>query len=314
MPFGDLTAVSVDDSKECLCVLEELARMIGLKVRSFLSPLDALHYVEGNQVDMIFTDFCMPQMDGITFIREVRKLLHDIPIIMVTAEPNVQKLKELFPAGSTVEFLFKPFSAVNFFEKVKPPALLRQYINFMSAYRLKGDNFGRHRNRVGHYAKIIADGLNFDEPDLIYHAAQFHDIGMISISDDILLKGDKLTASEMELVKKHTIIGYNMMRGKVNPYFSTTATISLTHHETFDGTGYPAGLSGDSIPVAGRITALADVFDALTSARPHKSPRTFDESLRLISDNHNMLFDPEIVNVFVEHVDNVKEVYQRLAD
>jgi response regulator RpfG family c-di-GMP phosphodiesterase len=315
MSFGDLTAVVVDDSEDSLFLIEEVTKMLGFQVRSFQCPLKALHFVRDNMVDMVFTDFRMPKMDGLAFIRETRKVHRDIPIAMITGELNASELKALLPEGVASEFFSKPFKTEDFFDRVKPLAQLRQFKKFSSMYRLKDDGFGNHQLRVGHYSKIIAAGLNWDknEQDLLYDAAQLHDIGLISIPDRILSKTEGLTADEMQLVRKHPVIGHSMLQETSNPYFRMAATVSLTHHERFSGSGYPLGLSGIDIPVAGRITALADFFDVLTSARPDKIAWSFNKALCFISDNTDMHFDPEIVNIFVESADRIREVHNSLA-
>ena len=314
MSLEDLTAVLVDDSEYSLSFIEEVTKMVGLNVRSFCCPLEALNYVRANSVDMVCTDFKMSKMDGLTFMREARKVHGDIPVVMITAETNAEELKEGCRKDVVSEFFVKPFPAVNFFDRIKPLALLQQYRKFLGSYRQKGE-FRSHRDRVGQYARIIAAGLNWDKKsqDLIYHAALSHDLGMISMPDALLFKAERLTRNEMELVMKHTVIGHSMLNGNSNPYYKTAAAISLTHHERFNGSGYPFGLSGYAIPAEGRITSMADVFDALTSDRSYKKAWSYEKAFCFISDNDGMLFDPEIVNVFVENAGKVQDVYSSPA-
>ncbi len=316
MSLNDLTAVVVDDSEYSRPVIEAVTRMVGFQVSSFSCPLEALHYVREHPIDMVFTDLRMPKMDGLTFMRETRKVHRDIPIVMITGDYNAPELKDLSPEDSASELFAKPFSPVDFFERVKPLVLLRQYMKFVGAYRLKEYVFGNHSVRVGHYSRIIAAGLNWGkkEQDLIYYAAQLHDIGMISIPDHIFLKAERLTRDEMEMVRKHSTIGCSILPENSNPYFATASIVSLTHHERFNGSGYPSGLSGDAISVYGRITALADVFDVLTSSRPYKKAWDFKKSLCFVCDNRDMHFDPVIAEVFVRNVDRIKEIYTSLAD
>ncbi len=316
MSLNDLTAVVVDDTEECRTLIEEVTRMAGFKVSSFSCPLEALNYVAEHQIDMVFTDFRMPKMDGLTFMREARKLHRDIPIFIITGEPNAKELKDLSLEDPASELFVKPFSPLDFLERVKPLALRRQFIKFIGAYRLKENVFENHCVRVGLYSKIIAAGLNWDknEQDLIYHAAQSHDIGMISIPDHIFFKSERLTRDEMEMVRKHSSIGSSILPKNSNPYFATASIVSLTHHERVNGSGYPSGLAGDAISVYGRITALSDVFDVLTSTRPYKAAWDFKKSLSFVSDNRDMNFDPVLVNVFVRNVNRIEEIYTRLAD
>ncbi len=316
MALNDLSAVVVDDSDYSRPLIETVTRMAGFQVSSFSCPLEALHYVRENPIDMVFTDFRMPKMDGLTFMRETRKVHHDIPVVMITGDSNAPELKDLAPEDSFSELFAKPFSPEDFFERVKPLALRRQYMKFAGAYRLKEDVFGNHRVRVGLYSKIIAAGLNWDEreQDLIYYAAQLHDIGMISIPDHIFFKPGPLTHDEMDIVRKHCSIGCSIMPEKSNPYFTTASIVSLTHHERYNGSGYPSGLSGDAISVYGRVTAVADVFDVLTSTRPYKTAWDFEKSLSFISDNMDIHFDPVMAAVFVRNADRINEIYASLAD
>lgn len=316
MSLNDLTAVVVDDSEDCRTLIGIVTSMAGFQVSSFSCPLEALRYVKEHPVDMVFTDFRMPKMDGITFIREARKVHRDIPIVMITGDPNAPELKDLSPECSASELFVKPFSTVDFFDRVKPLALRRQYTKFVSAYRLKENVFGNHSVRVGLYSRIIASGLNLDqnEQDLIYYAAQLHDIGMISIPDHIFFKTERLMPDEMEMVRKHCSIGCSILPKTSNPYFMTASNVSLTHHERVNGSGYPSGLSGDAISVYGRITAVSDVFDVLTSTRPYRAVWDFNKSFSFVSDNRDMHFDPVIVDAFVRNGDQIKEIYTSLAN
>ena len=149
---------------------------------------------------------------------------------------------------------------------------------------------------------------------MIYYAAQLHDIGMISIPDHIFFKAERLTRDEAEMVRKHCSIGFSIQPENSNPYFTTASIVSLTHHERVNGSGYPSGLSGDAISVYGRITAVADVFDVMTSTRPYKAAWDFKKALSFIGDNMYMHFDPVIVGVFVRNVDRIKEIYTSFAD
>lgn len=316
MPLDDLTAVVVDDDDYSRSFAEEVTKMVGLKVQSFLQPLDAMRYMKENPVDLIVTDFQMPGMDGLTLVREVRKVHGDIPIVMMTGHSDARDLIMSSNADSVSELFPKPFSASDFFDRVKPLANRRQYSKFIGAYRLKEDEFRNHRARVSHYSRIIAEGLNWGpgEQDLIYYATQSHDLGMVSVPDSIFSKGEGLSPDEKDIVKMHPVIGRSMLHGSANPYFQAACTISLMHHERFNGSGYPMGLSGDAIPVEARIAGMVDVFDVLTSVRPYKEAWSFDKAFGFMRDNHEMLFDPEIVSVFEEKAGSIKEVYTRLAE
>lgn len=166
-----------------------------------------------------------------------------------------------------------------------------------------------HLKRVSTYASIIARKLSLspEEIDSIRYGAPMHDIGKIGIPDNILLKEGKLTAEEYKIIKEHTVIGYNILKGSESPYLKSAAVISLTHHENFDGTGYPYGIKGEDIHIYGRILAVADVFDAMTTERPYKKPIPLEETLRMIKDDSGRKFDPKIVDAFFSCLDEIKK-------
>ncbi|MBF0560096.1 MAG: two-component system response regulator, partial [Nitrospirae bacterium] len=130
----------------------------------------------------------------------------------------------------------------------------------------------------------------------------------------IISKRETLSPDEKDIVRMHTVIGRNMLQASANPYFETACAISMMHHERFNGSGYPLALSGDAIPVVGRIAGLADVFDALTSTRPYKQSWSFEKAFCFLTENNEMNFDPEIVSVFAEKADGIREVFTMLAD
>lgn len=166
----------------------------------------------------------------------------------------------------------------------------------------KDPETGAHIVRVGLYSEMLARLLGESEESctIIRHAAPLHDIGKLGIPDRILLKPGKLTNAEYELMKRHTLIAYDILKDSNSLYLKAGAEIALTHHERYDGSGYPHGLKGDEIPLFGRIVGLVDVFDALVSQRPYKPEWSLDAALEEIQARRGVLFDPEIVDLFVE--------------
>jgi putative two-component system response regulator len=150
------------------------------------------------------------------------------------------------------------------------------------------------------YCRILGRGagLSQEEQDILFTASPLHDIGKVVIPDAILEKPGKLTRQEFDIVKKHTIVGYEILKGSNSPLLRVAAKIALTHHEKYDGSGYPEGLSGNDIPMAGRICALSDVFDALTSQRPYKKAWTVKDAVAEVRRNRGKHFDPVLVDVF----------------
>ena len=170
---------------------------------------------------------------------------------------------------------------------------------------------GAHINRVGQYARLVAVGLGMDEyrQNLVYYASPLHDIGKLGVPDSILLKPGKLTDEEWEHIFKHPTIAYDVLKNATSPYLKAGAVIGLTHHEHFDGKGYPQGLTGEEIPLFGRIVGLVDVFDALTTRRPYKDPWTFEKAVELLVQEKSKHFDKTLVDIFVDNLDAVKKIH-----
>jgi putative two-component system response regulator len=206
------------------------------------------------------------------------------------------------------------------------------------AAEYRDNETGRHVVRVGRYAEIIAHKLGMGDSmaELIGHAAPLHDMGKLGIPDAILLKPDKLAPDEFEVMQKHslfgkhtfepmshdewrtfrqhTFVGEMIMDVQSSPIVTMAAKIALTHHEKWDGTGYPLGLSGEDIPIAGRITAVADVFDALNSKRPYKPALPLDKCFAIIREGSGTHFDPKVVEAFLASREAILEIRMMYAD
>ncbi len=174
---------------------------------------------------------------------------------------------------------------------------------------------GKHLFRVSEYARILAFkcGLGLTEANLVKEASRFHDIGERGVSGAILNKPGKLDPEEWEIMKSHAELGYQMLRGSNNPVIEAGSVIALTHHERWDGSGYPRGLSGNAIPLYGRIAALADVFDSLTSERPYKKAMPLEESCNYIYSERGKHFDPHLVTRFLESMESFFSIQRNFA-
>ena len=173
-----------------------------------------------------------------------------------------------------------------------------------------------HLRRMSHCSLIVAQklGISPRQSELIYRASPMHDVGKIGVPDAILLKPGKLDADEWEFMKKHTTFGVKILSGSSSELLKTGEIIAMSHHEKWDGTGYPDGLSGEAIPIEGRITAIADVFDALTSRRPYKEPFSVEKSLDIIRDGRGSHFQPEVVDAFFDQIAVILEQQEKYAD
>lgn len=181
---------------------------------------------------------------------------------------------------------------------------------YLAEYRKPG--IKNHLERIRGYCSIIGRGLSLSsqEIEMISVASQLHDIGEIGIPEGILAKTGNLTADEWEVVKRHPIIGAEILRGSTSPLLQTGEIIAMSHHERWDGSGYPYGLKGEEIPLSGRICAVADVFDALTTPRPYKAEVPLADALRLIADSGGQLFDPMLVEIFADNFTDILKTRQ----
>jgi len=341
-----MKAVSVDDQKVNLMVIEGMGEELGLDVISFLSPIDALDFIENNEIDVVIVDYKMPNMNGVELVQNIRKYYSDIPIVMITSLKDDEELKLLAIENGATEFLNKPLNKIEFRARMKnlmelrkaqlllkDRALLleeevrkatfkirdREYETLQvlgNAAEYKDPETAAHIQRMAHYCKIIAEEMfeDSDTVDLIFQASQLHDVGKMGIPDSIMFKPGKLSDEEFDKMKTHSLIGYDMLKKAESEYLRTGAIIALHHHEKYDGSGYPNGLKGENIHVFGRIAAVADVFDALTSRRPYKEPWPIEKAIDLLIDEKGKHFDLKIVEIFVDNLDKVKSILSRYID
>lgn len=178
----------------------------------------------------------------------------------------------------------------------------------IAEYR-EGNNTN-HLERMRGYAQVLARGLglNKQEVQIIATACQLHDVGKVGIPEALLLNTGDFTPKEWEVIKRHTFIGADLLKGSVSPFLQAGESVALSHHERWDGSGYPNGLKGEDIPLGGRICAVADVFDALTTPRLYKKEISVEDAHRLIIEAGGHLFDPKVVEVFDESFDEILKV------
>jgi putative two-component system response regulator len=184
------------------------------------------------------------------------------------------------------------------------------------ALALRDEETGRHIERVGLYCQLLAQkrGVTTWAPGVIRQASMLHDTGKIGISDSVLLKPGTLTEQEMDLVKRHAELGYQLLTGSQSPLLELAASIALTHHEQWDGNGYPRGLQGEEIPIEGRFAAIADVFDALTSDRVYRPALSIDEALSIMRNERGAKFDPLLIDLFLESIDEFVAIREARPD
>lgn len=325
--------VIVDDTPVNLTLMQALVtREIACTPRVFSDPVEALAYCSTEELDLLIVDYMMPELDGIEFIRRLRTVAgrEDLPILMVTADHEKKTRYDALRFGAT-DFLTKPIDRYEFQPRIRNMLALRQahlalrdraatlaaevhratadiqqrerdtITRLARAAEFRDPETGAHIQRMAHYSALIARrlGLSAEVTEEILLAAPLHDVGKMGIPDHILLKPGKLTPEEFEIMKGHAGIGYDILRDSSAPVVKRGAIIALTHHEKFDGSGYPHGLAGDAIALEGRIVAVADVFDALTSVRPYKKAWSLEEAQKFLIDGRGAHFDPSTVDAFL---------------
>jgi putative two-component system response regulator len=344
----------VDDEDLNIRLIEALLRPQGYEVSVARNGVEALERVRERPPDVILLDIMMPKMNGFETAKHLRadEETRLIPIVMVTALQDVEDRVKALEVGAD-DFLTKPVDRMELRARVGSLLKVKAYNDHMRDYQqelekevahrteelrgayakateasletihrlsraaeYKDEDTGAHILRMSNYSALIARrmGLNQTTVERILYAAPMHDVGKIGIPDNILLKPGPLTAEEWVVMRQHTTIGGAILEGSDQGYIKLAEVIALTHHERFDGTGYPRGLKGRSIPLAGRIVAIADVFDALMSKRPYKEPFPLDKSLGIIKEGRGNHFDPDVVDAFFDILDDVLDVRKRYRD
>ncbi|MGO7903293.1 HD domain-containing phosphohydrolase [Rhizobium leguminosarum] len=322
----------VDDSESSLLALETAVRgFAGCVVESFTNPLEALARCQAVDFDVVLVDYMMPEMNGIEMVRRLRRQpgYEDVPVVMITSQAKRAVRLEALEAGAT-DFLAKPFDPLELQARVlnlmalhkaqlaladraksldmafrhatEQADMREQEIIWCLAQAMasRDGNTGDHIERVANIAELIAEGLGLDRIQRrnIYLAAPLHDIGKIAIPDAILQKPGKLERHEIERMREHVPIGVAILANSSAELSRVATDIIAGHHEKWDGSGYPKGLSGDAIPIEGRIVAVADVFEALCSDRPYKQAWPIEQAYEEIIACSGSHFDPACVAAF----------------
>ncbi|KQT58545.1 MULTISPECIES: HD-GYP domain-containing protein [unclassified Aureimonas] len=327
------TVLLVEDNRTNLLLMRKLVERAGtFEAVCFSDPVEAAASLRSVRFDMAVVDHQMPGMSGIELIGRIRADSRnaDKPLVMVTADGDSELRLAALRAGA-VEFLSKPIDPVEFSARIAnlgrlceaqrkladraewlrseveaATAKLRRHeeeiirrLALTAGY--KDDDTAAHTVRMARMCGDIARqlGLPADECRDIELAAPMHDIGKVGIRDDVLQKRGRLEDAEMCHMREHSRIGGDILGGSESDLLRLASTIATTHHERWDGTGYPAGLSGAAIPLPGRIAAVADVFDALVSNRPYKNAWIREDAIAYIADQAGRHFDPVCVTAFL---------------
>ena len=351
---GRPTILIVDDDIRHVELEKAFLEPYNYKVLTAFDGDAVLKAVAANNIDLILLDVLMPGKDGFEITRRLKsnEKTRIIPIILVTALSDKKERVKGIEAGCD-DFISKPVGMSEFLARVRTSLDLKAYNDNMRNHEIELENevskrtaelytamamieeasletihrlaavveyrdeyTGSHITRMSRYAAAITQKMGLDNglAKAMLYASPMHDIGKIGIPDRILLKPGKLDSDEWEIMKQHAAIGANILNGSKQDYMKLAEEIALTHHEKWDGSGYPQGLAGEQIPISGRIAAVADVFDALISERPYKPSLSTGESFTIIEGECGKHFDPKVVDAFLDIKQEILSIVEQYKD
>jgi len=338
----------VDDEPANLKLLDTLLARQGYQHCTLIAdPREVLASYQQQRPDLILLDINMPHLDGYQVMAQLTGLNDPLlpPIMVLTAQHTKEYLLQALASGAR-DFVSKPFDRNELLMRVRnlldaqlahrmlyaQKDTLEQMVaerthelhhtrlqvvqRLGMAAEYRDEDTGNHILRMSHICAILAEGAGWprEQIDLILNASPMHDIGKIGIPDAILLKPGKFDVPEWEVMKTHSSIGAKLLDGDDSELMLMARDIALTHHEKWDGSGYPQGLAGENIPMSGRIAALADVFDALTSPRPYKQAWSVEAALGYITENRGKHFVPALVDVFMHQLPRILQIRQQFSE
>lgn len=338
-----MNVLIVDDQPSARAMLRHVIEGISpdLTVEEFGNPHDALRRSEEWDPDLLLLDYRMPDMDGLEFARRFRRppANRDVPIVLITVVGDEPLRQAALDAG-VIDFLVKPVRPRELRARCRNLLTLRQQgesvkqrVRALERQQLSGmreadqreremlyllaraaesrePGQGAHLLRIGRYAGVLAEALGLPdaEAQMIEAAAPLYDIGKIGLPDNVLLKPGELDPVERAVAQRHAQMGHDILRESGSRFVQLAAGIALHHHERWDGSGYPHGLAREAIPLPARIVALADVFDAMTSARPWRPAHPVDEVVAYVDAQRGRAFDPVLVDAFHRAMPRILEI------
>ncbi len=336
----------VDDQDENVTLLERVLGSAGYTaVTSTVDPFAVCALHRSHRYDLILLDLLMPRMDGFQVMEELKTIEPEgyLPVLVLTAQPD-HNLRAL-EAGAK-DFVSKPFDLAELLLRVhnmlevrllhkelhqsnelleqrvleRTAALKDSYLETIftmtRAAEHKDEDLGSHVQRISHYSRALAVQLGLDKEfvDLIFFASPMHDIGKIGIPDQVLLKPGALTPDEWEIMKRHTTMGAQILGQGTSPYLRMGAEIARSHHERWDGGGYPHGTRGEAIPLAARIMNICDIYDALRSKRPYKPAFDHHQACDIIMRGDARIqpaqFDPVLLAAFTQYQQVFRDIFE----
>jgi putative two-component system response regulator len=331
----------VDDVVDNIQIAMNILKEESYNLTYALSGEEALGLIDSTSFDLILLDIMMPQIDGFTACERIKRIPNykDVPIIFLTAKNDIDSISHAFSIGA-VDYVSKPFHAEELLSRVKSHLELYHSRKVLENNHLTlqikakeekqrllteleegqkeiiyilseliesiSPETGDHIKRVAEMSRLLAyyhPAVSEDEEHTVLHASPMHDIGKVAIPDHILRKPGPLDEAEYEVMKTHALVGHKFLRSSKRKILKAADIIASQHHEKWDGSGYPYGLKGDEIHIYGRIVALTDVFDALTHERCYKDAWSMEESVAYMKKHKGTHFDPQLVDIFMEHID-----------
>lgn len=334
-----MQVVIVDDVQLNVTLLKALvSKLPEAEPVCYTDPLAALAGCLAQPPDLLIVDQMMPGLSGIELVERFRQQAPDTPVLMVTANHETALRHDALQRGVT-DFLHKPIDNVEFLARCRNMLALQRSRSHLAdevrratativererqtifclarAAEYRDPETGAHIQRMSNYARAIGARLGLDaaDQDLLLQAAPMHDVGKVGTPDAILLKPGRLSPDEFEVMKQHAAIGHQILSVQPSRLLQTAAEIAYTHHEKWDGSGYPRGLAGADIALFGRIVAVADVFDALTSERPYKKAWPLEAACALLREGAGAHFDPACVQAFFDVYDEVLRIRDTYRD
>lgn len=347
-PLQGESILIVDDEPANLKLLDRMLGSQGYEHLTLIEdPREVLASYQANLPDLIMLDINMPHLDGYQVMEQLKELNDPLlpPIVILTAQHSKEHLLRALSLGAR-DFVTKPFDRNELLMRVRnlldaqmahrmlheqksvldqlvaqrTEELVRTRLQVVRrlgrAAEYRDNETGNHILRMSQVSTVLARKLGWNEEQcmLMLNASPMHDIGKIGIPDNILLKPGKLDAAEWEVMKTHSSIGQELLSGDGSELMQMASSIAISHHEKWDGSGYPHGLAGEAIPQAGRIVAVADVFDALTSVRPYKEAWPTEKAVNHIKEGTGSHFDPEVVAHFLDCLPEILEINARHSD
>ena len=336
----------VDDEPTNVLVLRaHLERAGYTNITSTTNPLEVAQLCESNQFDLVLLDLNMPDLNGFQVLEQLGGIpsMSNVPVLVITAIADIETRISALQAGAR-DFVTKPFERLEVLARIRNLLSVRMLENDLRtqnellekkvrertwelyasrldiirrlgrAAQYRFDKAGVHSDSMSHIAECIARHAGMDEAvcDMIMQATPMHDVGMIGLPDRVVMKAGSLDESEREIIKRHALIGGDILSGSPSPLLQMARTIAMWHHERWDGSGYPSGLAGRDIPLVARVVAIADVYDALTSERIYRPAWSHVEAGHYIRSHAGSHFDPDLVEAFEAAHPEIVEIGRNL--